>query len=551
MKEYSADKSGAPQKDAERPGSEHATDERRPGELNPAGGEGRLAGAAWRFGRQGEASEVADRTEEGPVPRSRSRDSAMRHLNAKLVSKLLRSTGIDLSAVLLSTDPSLAEQGKAGAAVEGREIKVAPGNEENEEVLAHEAGHIIQQMPVGARAAREASPKEGAGSVEGQETAPVTGEPGGSGPSGESKGLEQDVDLEAEADSVAAAVLAGEAVEVKGKASNVALYQENNRSDTQVADSATTSSAVGFVDGHVAAEKEKLATLRQMRIEEFIVLADEYAEKREAGEDIPDNEQVPYQMVREMIIEENISLLALWIGTANWGVSGVPDGLEDPAGLDWKGPPPKKGKRPRDYKKGGIGIAHFDGSRLHDTYSEFGLPAGLAHNDLYNADGTPVSFDELRRGDASRRDKWRVWAKSLAERDDFVVWCTDKWHEEYWEPAESSNSTLEQSIVNSRIRNSAPGVGKRLQDKPVEEQASGYEQYGQRRGQERGAKRTPNDPAAIQATADELEARHHRQMLQAQRVLVLVEYIVQGLESQPDNASKAESGSLPPTTNVH
>ena len=227
MKEYSADKSGAPQKDAERPGSEHATDERRPGELNPAGGEGRLAGAAWRFGRQGEASEVADRTEEGPVPRSRSRDSAMRHLNAKLVSKLLRSTGIDLSAVLLSTDPSLTEQGKAGAAVEGREIKVAPGNEENEEVLAHEAGHIIQQMPVGARAAREASPKEGAGSVEGQETAPVTGEPGGSGPSGESKGLEQDVDLEAEADGVAAAVLAGEAVEVRGVGSGV-LYEESS-----------------------------------------------------------------------------------------------------------------------------------------------------------------------------------------------------------------------------------------------------------------------------------------------------------------------------------
>jgi len=262
MKEYSADKSGAPQKDAERPGSEHATDERRPGELNPAGGEGRLAGAAWRFGRQGEASEVADRTEEGPVPRSRSRDSAMRHLNAKLVSKLLRSTGIDLSAVLLSTDPSLAEQGKAGAAVEGREIKVAPGNEENEEVLAHEAGHIIQQMPVGARAAREASPKEGAGSVEGQETAPVTGEPGGSGPSGESKGLEQDVDLEAEADSVAAAVLAGEAVEVRGVGSGV-LYEEPEtaRDPNVAAPEIASDEAAGAGGGESEAQGEMLKAL--------------------------------------------------------------------------------------------------------------------------------------------------------------------------------------------------------------------------------------------------------------------------------------------------
>jgi len=232
MKEYSADKSGAPQKDAERPSTSHGAGERGPGELNPAGGEGKLAGSAWQFGRQGGPSKAGGREAGAPATRSPRQEAAMRHLNAKLVSKLLRSTGIDLSHVLLSTDPSLAEQGKVGAAVEGREIKVAPGNEENEEVLAHEAGHIIQQMPMGVRAAREASPKEGAGSIEGQETAPVIGEPGGSGPSGEAKGLEQDVDLEAEADSVAAAVLAGEAVEVRGVGSGV-LYEERTEGCAQ------------------------------------------------------------------------------------------------------------------------------------------------------------------------------------------------------------------------------------------------------------------------------------------------------------------------------
>ena len=159
MKEYSADKSGAPQKDAERPGSKHGAGERRPGELNPAGGEGKLAGSAWQFGRQGEASKAGGREAGAPATRSPRQEAAMRHLNAKLVSKLLRSTGIDLSHVLLSTDPSLAEQGKVGAAVEGREIKVAPGHEENDEVLAHEAGHIIQQMPVGAARSSGSKPQ--------------------------------------------------------------------------------------------------------------------------------------------------------------------------------------------------------------------------------------------------------------------------------------------------------------------------------------------------------------------------------------------------------
>jgi len=441
-------------------------------------------------------------------------------VNSDIAGKVTASTGVDVGDVVIEEDPKLEEAGKSGVAKDSKTVAVKPNASDS--TLAHELVHVVQ-MRGGSGVSKESE-----GKTSDKEVNHV---PEGSGKA---------VDVEAEANEGSKAILSGQKFDVKGKASGP-LYEEQKANEgSRTEDAITSSAAAGFADGRVAAEHEKLAKLRRIRIAEFIVLADKYQEKREAGEEIPGNEQIPYSMVRQMILEENISLLALWIGTANWGVSGVPSGLEDPAALAWKGPEVGKGKRPRDYKKGGLGISHFDDARLNDVYEKYGFPQGLTKQDLFK-DGEPIVFDRLRNfRDTSEKRRWQLWekwAKNLVEQAEFVEWSMEKWDELYWQTAEATNDDVDETIVNSRIRNSASGIGRASAGESVSKQESEYEGYGRRRGEERANAKGLD----VQKTADEREARHHRQMLQARRVMVLIEFVSDEAASQTSVVSAREA----------
>jgi len=148
-----------------------------------------------------------------------------RPIPGHLVVKAQRLLGVDLSGVTLEEDPSLAEQGKRGVAEDGQRIRLAPGGLSDMTLIWHEIVHLVQQQkaqagtggggsavepdePAGSGGAKHGDQQTG-GSFEGE----TTGEASGS------------VDLEAEADRVSAAVLAGEQVKVKGVGSGV-LYEE-------------------------------------------------------------------------------------------------------------------------------------------------------------------------------------------------------------------------------------------------------------------------------------------------------------------------------------
>ena len=242
MKEYSADKKGGDDsvpKAAVTPlkaAAEPKTNDIGRG-LKASGERGALTGSAWSFGKMRAPGGPAEpqralqgqNRSAGAAPTA-AHVAARRRLNAKLVAQLKASTGIDLSHVFVETDPQLAQQGKAGAAIDGREIHVAPGHEEDAALLAHEAGHILQQQPLAQRVgAGQASPKEGGEGLE--ERAAKSGGTGAAGDdleTGSSMGAA--TDLEAEAEGVAAAVLGGERVEVRGIGSGV-LYEEAEESE--------------------------------------------------------------------------------------------------------------------------------------------------------------------------------------------------------------------------------------------------------------------------------------------------------------------------------
>jgi len=221
MKEYSADKKGGDDsvpKAAVTPlkaAAEPKTNDIGRG-LKASGERGALTGSAWSFGKMRAPGGPAEpqralqgqNRSAGAAPTA-AHVAARRRLNAKLVAQLKASTGIDLSPVFVEPDPQLAKQGRAGAAIDGREIHVAPGHEEDAALLAHEAGHILQQQPLAQRVgAGQASPKEGGDPIEEH-----TAKSGGAGAAGDD-GLTASGEVGAASSMGAATDLEAEAVGV-------------------------------------------------------------------------------------------------------------------------------------------------------------------------------------------------------------------------------------------------------------------------------------------------------------------------------------------------
>ena len=209
-------------------------------------------------------------------------------------------------------------------------------------------------------------------------------------------------------------------------------------------------------------------------------------------------EQIPWVLAWTSAASDP-GLLALFVGCANWGVNwegrnpryATPT---DPAGNDWKGPRRGSGKHLNDggggavkhgRPYGGLCIPHADSSFLRRAYAQWGAPPGIPTELLESA-----SFDQILDRESGRyRDAFLEWSTPLLNRKDFILWTVKTWKERYWNPARETNDDLATAVLNSRIRNSASGVGRRLAGLSWTEQAKGYYDYKLKRS-ERAAERS-------------------------------------------------------------
>lgn len=108
------------------------------------------------------------------------------------------------------------------------------------------------------------------------------------------------------------------------------------------------------------------------------------------------------ELFQKHIIEEgNYGLLCLLLAVANWGMTEVPTDLKDPLKFcsihskrtPWFAPNAGNGKGFFDYKSGGLGIAHWDTSNLHEIYTIWGFQKKYQTDSmlklLYTRNNTP------------------------------------------------------------------------------------------------------------------------------------------------------------------
>ena len=183
------------------------------------------------------------------------------------------------------------------------------------------------------------------------------------------------------------------------------------------------------------------------------------------------NEQIPFDLVRRMILDdlcnnkhENIGLLALWIGTAKWGVSGLGKRITDPAGIDWQGPPSGGGKRIREYEQGGVGIADYDVEKLADFYKVFlnDKSPDVAPDSKRKLLSTPnkaTKYDDIK----SYRAFYEIMS-ALFDRnrgvagdewnDKASIWLMENWLDTTWDSAQARMPNDPKAAIFSRMQNS-------------------------------------------------------------------------------------------------
>jgi hypothetical protein len=197
-----------------------------------------------------------------------------------------------------------------------------------------------------------------------------------------------------------------------------------------------------------------------------------------------------------------LGLVVLGTAVAEWGVQ-PGDGLpSDPDSSQWRGPALAHGKHVMSYAKGGIGIVHADsgllsrlfvylqknhaglgpdptaffklrGTNFDVLYANGGhcqRPSTETMNDL---NGLP--FGHARYGyagdaycrrfhtKATNEEDWRVfrhWIRAALRIEDVQRWLVEQWIASFWMESyrkvmAASGGTVEEAMVNARIRNSS------------------------------------------------------------------------------------------------
>lgn len=219
------------------------------------------------------------------------------------------------------------------------------------------------------------------------------------------------------------------------------------------------------------------------------------------------NERLPADLVERWVkgydpedVETTAGLAALTLLTsaAAWGVTPVEGLPDDPKEKDWTGSATgRKGKHLMSYAVGGVGIDHTDSGTLEklmdylkedhpelapeaDRFFELrginfnrirGNGGGCGSNTeeiKVDLDGVPFGHSSYEKycanydGSTSRED-WQIfrhWIRAALRRRDVQRYIIERWINDEWltsyQAVMDAGGTVEETMVNSRIRNSSP-----------------------------------------------------------------------------------------------
>ncbi|MFT4503161.1 hypothetical protein [Caballeronia sp. 15711] len=215
----------------------------------------------------------------------------------------------------------------------------------------------------------------------------------------------------------------------------------------------------------------------------------------------------------------NLGLLALTVGVSEWGVSGVDEAqLPDPRNTKWcSNSNARQGKHVMSYDLGGIGISHVDSSQLghfiefvaerfvttpahaddkaallqladsssyrknHIQYDQI-RASGLCNAEHINEDlfGEPFKADAAHPGVSSENcENWdnkphmssqtwqlfRTYMRIALRTQAGQEWIFNSWLDDYWmrslKKTLAAGGTVDEALVNARIRNSGPAYADR------------------------------------------------------------------------------------------
>ena len=234
------------------------------------------------------------------------------------------------------------------------------------------------------------------------------------------------------------------------------------------------------------------------------------------------NRLLDFSFVKKLINDRDFGLLTLLIAVANYGIKDPPANWKlDAVNLDpgYKSKKPfcasNTGKSPFDYKKGGLGIAHWDSGNLDDIYMQVGFPADMSKADqdhfskLLVTSGTVSwgsgSFSGMSRTipHFSKGAKMRLFDKGLKQDSKWLKWAHDilyyktpsgempfqyflfeLWFNKFWyptvnnlmskSPSGSHRPCIQDAVRIARAGNSATGLISKSCGKDVASQYSVY-----------------------------------------------------------------------------
>jgi hypothetical protein len=236
------------------------------------------------------------------------------------------------------------------------------------------------------------------------------------------------------------------------------------------------------------------------------------------ADDNQSGETLPYATVERIVrryceapgnadARENVGILAIAVGAANWGVSNPEKLPPDPNKESWKSTTgADAGKHVMSYAIGGVGISHGDVGDLQDFLRRLAqkdnLPAGEKAGLMKLADGvryrkpgvvydevraagvcSPTKFDTdlkgsafehlpqsakrvycaVRKNSALGAADWRLFRSAVRDAlrsKEEQSWLLKYWLRKYWDVSLAKVAPgpgfIEEAIVNARIRNSSP-----------------------------------------------------------------------------------------------
>jgi hypothetical protein len=230
-------------------------------------------------------------------------------------------------------------------------------------------------------------------------------------------------------------------------------------------------------------------------------------------------ETLPFALVRDIVKRycqsptdkdalENMGIVALAVGVANWGISEPNQLPEDPNKKKWSSTTgPDAGKHLMSYAIGGVGISHADVEDLKEflqrlaaretfedrkkalerlvnevKYKHPGVvydelrASGVCAPSQIDVDLNGLPFEHLkqsatraycneRRNRALRPTDWQLFrtvARNALRRRDDQAWLLALWMRSYWEKSLAQVTPgagyIEEVMVNARIRNSSSSV---------------------------------------------------------------------------------------------